>query len=107
MPIWTWVIKHPNGIFLIDTGGNAKVTDKDSFLTETKNLIWVHTPGHTSVCLKTDQGYLYFAGNVVYYEQQLLNNQFAGANVSHSQAQATYDNIKRFAQQYKMIPLLR
>jgi len=31
MPIWVMVIEHPEGIFVIDTGENANVTDKDYF----------------------------------------------------------------------------
>ena len=29
MPIWLWVIKHPEGIFIIDTGENSKVNEED------------------------------------------------------------------------------
>ncbi len=25
MPIWVWVIEHPEGIFVIDTGENTKI----------------------------------------------------------------------------------
>src|ERR1700709_45978 len=31
MPIWVWVIEHPEGIFVIDTGENANVNNKDYF----------------------------------------------------------------------------
>lgn len=31
LPIWTWVIRHPEGIILVDTGENARVNDKDYF----------------------------------------------------------------------------
>lgn len=31
MPIWVMVIEHPEGIFVIDTGENARVNDKDYF----------------------------------------------------------------------------
>lgn len=31
MPIWVWVIKHPEGIFIIDTGENSRVNEKDYF----------------------------------------------------------------------------
>jgi N-acyl homoserine lactone hydrolase len=211
MPIWTWVIQHPEGIFLIDTGENCRVSEKhyfkssgpfanwlnstqfrfqvsrdeeidrqlervglqatqiskvilthlhldhidgighfpdteilvnrtewehpfgdlpklyptwfrpipvdlkddfdvfgqSSFLTKSKDLVLVPTPGHThghcSVILKTDQGQLFFAGDVVYYEQQLYNNQFAAANVSHKKSVATYEKIKAYGKANKLI----
>jgi N-acyl homoserine lactone hydrolase len=31
MPIWVWVIEHPEGIFVIDTGENANVNDPEYF----------------------------------------------------------------------------
>lgn len=31
MPIYTWLIEHPEGLILIDTGENAKVNDKNYF----------------------------------------------------------------------------
>ena len=31
MPVWVMVIEHPEGIFIIDTGENARVNDKDYF----------------------------------------------------------------------------
>jgi N-acyl homoserine lactone hydrolase len=31
LPIWTWLIKHPEGIFIIDTGENERVNDKNYF----------------------------------------------------------------------------
>ncbi|MFD2571579.1 N-acyl homoserine lactonase family protein [Spirosoma soli] len=31
LPIWVWVIKHPEGILVVDTGENHHVTDSDYF----------------------------------------------------------------------------
>ena len=31
MPVYTWVIEHPQGVILIDTGENARVNDKKYF----------------------------------------------------------------------------
>ena len=31
MPIWVWVIEHPEGIYLVDTGSNANVNNSDYF----------------------------------------------------------------------------
>ena len=211
MPIWTWVIEHPEGIFIIDTGENSSVTEKDYFkssgffsnwlnttqfkfkvkpeeeldqqlntigiqtadvksvilthlhldhidglkyfpnipvivnqtewekpygdlpklypnwfkpktvalnnafqdfkktvlLTNSGDLILVETPGHThghaSVLLKTDQGFILFAGDVVYHQSQLLENKFSGANVDFKKAKATYSSLKKFAAKNKMV----
>ena len=32
LPIWVWVIEHPDGLIVIDTGENAQVTDLDKYL---------------------------------------------------------------------------
>jgi N-acyl homoserine lactone hydrolase len=31
MPIWVWVIEHPEGIFVIDTGENVRILEADYF----------------------------------------------------------------------------
>jgi N-acyl homoserine lactone hydrolase len=31
MPIWVWVVEHPEGVFVIDTGENSKVNNPDYF----------------------------------------------------------------------------
>lgn len=31
MPIWVWVIAHPEGIFVVDTGENARVSEPEYF----------------------------------------------------------------------------
>ena len=43
LPIWVWLIEHPEGIFLIDTGENANVTDKGYFKKEGILLNWINT----------------------------------------------------------------
>lgn len=43
MPIWTWVIEHPEGIFLIDTGENARVNDKNYFKSSGRFEHWLNT----------------------------------------------------------------
>lgn len=213
MPIWTWVIEHPEDIYLIDTGENSNVSDKDYFktsgyfanwlnttqfkfkvereeeidiqlkkiglsadmvnrvilthlhldhtdglkhfpeneilinkqewdkpfgdlpklypswfnptkivldeafqtfdqakpITNNKDMIMIQTDGHTygnsSVLLKTDEGYLMFVGDMVYYEQQLLLDKFAGGNVSFKKAKKSYLKIREFAMQNKLVVL--
>jgi len=41
LPIWTWVIRHPEGIVLVDTGENVRVNDKDYFACDPING-WVN-----------------------------------------------------------------
>jgi N-acyl homoserine lactone hydrolase len=40
MPIWVWVIEHPEGVFIIDTGENAEVQKPDYFKTSGVFLNW-------------------------------------------------------------------
>jgi glyoxylase-like metal-dependent hydrolase (beta-lactamase superfamily II) len=42
-PIWAWVIEHPEGIFLIDTGENANVNDEEYFKKEGMFFNWLNT----------------------------------------------------------------
>ncbi len=43
MPIWVWVIVHPEGIILVDTGETSMVMDKDYFTSSGKFAIWLNT----------------------------------------------------------------
>jgi glyoxylase-like metal-dependent hydrolase (beta-lactamase superfamily II) len=43
MPIWTWVIEHPEGIFVIDTGENSRVSDKGYFKPSGLFANWLNT----------------------------------------------------------------
>jgi N-acyl homoserine lactone hydrolase len=211
MPIWTWVIELSDGIYLVDTGENSRVTEKDYFkssglfanwlnttqfrfavkpeeeldqqlrqigiqthdvkslllthlhldhidglkfftkapvlvnklewekpygdlpklypdgfqprlvsldrpyhnfektvqITANGELTFVETPGHTyghsSVLLKTDQGYILFAGDVVYHQRQLIENKFSGANIDFKQARETYATIREFAKSNPLV----
>jgi glyoxylase-like metal-dependent hydrolase (beta-lactamase superfamily II) len=211
MPIWVWVVEHPEGIFLIDTGENANVNDADYFrssgwfanwaykslfrfdvkredeidiqlqklgirpkdlkavlithlhldhtdgirhfpdtricvhknewkkpsanlpklyptwfkpelielpyqyeefdqacyLTTSKDFIAIFTPGHTnghiSFLLKTDQGNFLFAGDICDYQEQLLGNHFAPANVSLAKSKDTYRKVKSLAKRSRLV----
>ncbi|MEL6671041.1 MAG: N-acyl homoserine lactonase family protein [Bacteroidota bacterium] len=212
-PIWTWVIEHPEGIFLIDTGENANVNDpgyfkssgafsnwlnttqfkfkierdeeidrqlervglsvakldrvylthlhldhidglrhvkdkpvwvnklewekpyadlpklypegwepqlfpmdtsyanfpKAAFLTQDQNLIALETPGHThgqtSFLLKTDQGEILIAADVVYYQQQLVDDIYSAANVNFKAAAETYAKLREYTRQQAVVIL--
>lgn len=43
MPIWVWVIDHPEGVFVIDTGENAKVNSPGYFKKEGMILNYINT----------------------------------------------------------------
>jgi N-acyl homoserine lactone hydrolase len=94
---------------LVSMTDDYPVFGKSHFLTKNEDIVLIYTPGHThghsSVLLKTDQCYLLFAGDVVYYEKQLHNNKFAGADVSNRKAKETYQRIKHFGEMNKLIVL--
>ncbi len=43
MPIWVWIIEHEEGIFMVDTGENSRVTDKDYFKPAGRFENWLNT----------------------------------------------------------------
>lgn len=78
-------------------------------VTRSEDVLLIPTPGHSyhhcSVLLKTDHEHILFAGDASYTQQQLLGNQFAGANIDYAASQMTYDNILRYAKRYPVIYL--
>lgn len=85
---------------LIELNEQYDVFEKAKFLTGSKDIILVETPGHTyhhcSVIIKADECTLFFAADVCYTQQQLIENKFAGNNTSNKTAQSTYNKIKTF-----------
>lgn len=77
------------------------------FLTNNKDLIALHTPGHTnghmSILLKTDTCDVLFAGDVCYNQNQLVSNSFAGANLNYNKSVETYARIKSLAKRTKLL----
>ena len=43
LPIWVWIIEHPEGVFIIDTGASSKVTGKAYFKTSGMIAKWINT----------------------------------------------------------------
>jgi N-acyl homoserine lactone hydrolase len=78
-------------------------------VTKSEDVLLIPTPGHTyhhsSVLLKTDNEHILFAGDVSYKYQQLLDNQFGGANIDFVQSQKSYNNILMYAEKYPVIYL--
>ncbi len=81
--------------------------DKVHFLTQAKDMMLVQTPGHTyghcSVLLKTGEVFILFAADICYSQQQLLEGSFPGNNASNKLAKKTYETVKAFANNHKMI----
>ena len=64
-----------------------------------------HTHGHCSISLETDEGLLFFAGDISYYQAALLNDKYAGADVNPKATKQTYKNVKTTAKATKLIYL--
>lgn len=92
---------------LIELNESFDVFDKAFYLTKTKDIIIVETPGHTyhhcSIIIKADECHIMFAADVCYSQQQLLNNKFPGNNASNKLAGTTYNKVKMFAQHHPLI----
>ena len=57
LPIWVWLIEHPEGLFLVDTGENAHVNDPDYFDKENFFLRWMnHTQFRFTVAPEEEVG---------------------------------------------------
>jgi N-acyl homoserine lactone hydrolase len=73
---------------------------KGKYLTKAKDIILIHTPGHTfghtSVLFKADTSWVLFAGDVCYSKKQIWEGVFSGANVTYKKANDTYQKIKQF-----------
>ena len=86
---------------LLELNEQYDAFDKAKFLTNAKDVILVETPGHTyhhcSVIIKTDECNIFFAADICYSQQQLLENRFPGNNASNKLAAETYNKVKTFA----------
>jgi glyoxylase-like metal-dependent hydrolase (beta-lactamase superfamily II) len=85
------------------------IFSKGYSLTEANDLILIATPGHTKghcsvLAVPEDISYL-FAGDVTYDQQQLIDEEFAGAHQDFTLAKGTYDTIKKYAAQNRTIHL--
>lgn len=100
---------YPEGFnpTLLKMSNQYEVFKKAHFFND--NLILVHTPGHThghcSLILKTDQGDICFAADISYHQEQLLQNQHAGADADPKAAANTYELVKKYAATHQMVYL--
>lgn len=92
---------------LVDFNEHFDVFEKAYYLTKSKDIILVETPGHTyhhsSVIIKTDEAILFFAADICYSQQQLKENKFPGNNTDNRIAKNTYDTVKKFAEKNKLV----
>jgi glyoxylase-like metal-dependent hydrolase (beta-lactamase superfamily II) len=92
---------------LIELDQQYDVFERCAYLTDSKDLLLVHTPGHTwghcSVLLKTDTNYILFAADICYSQEQLLENKFAANSASHELAKKTYAAVKSFAASHSTV----
>jgi len=92
---------------LVELNEQYESFDRAYYLTNSKDLLLVHTPGHTyghcSVILNADEDCIFFGADVCYSQQQLVNEKYSGTNASHKLAQKTYTAVTAFAKQHKTI----
>jgi N-acyl homoserine lactone hydrolase len=92
---------------LVDLNESLGAFDHVRFLTGSKDIVLIQTPGHTyghcSVVFKTDEYNIFFAADVCYSQQQLLENKYSGTNCSHKLAKDTYEKVAAFTKQRKTI----
>jgi N-acyl homoserine lactone hydrolase len=92
---------------LIELNEQYETFEHAHFLTKTKDILLIETPGHTfhhcSVLFKTDKYCIFFAADICYTQQQLLDNKYSGTNASHKLAKDTYERVKRFVQKNETI----
>jgi N-acyl homoserine lactone hydrolase len=78
-------------------------------ITSTEDLLYVptpgHTPGHSSVILRTDEFDIIFAGDTSYNQEQILSGELAGINDSYNKSANTYKNLLAYANLHKSIYL--
>ena len=94
---------------LLDLETTYEGFERATFLSEAKDLVLIETPGHTyghcSIALQTDAGLLFFAADVVYYEEQLRQSKFSAGTVSWKTARKTYDQLLALASKVNLILL--
>ena len=92
---------------LLELNESYDVFDKAYYLTKARDLLLVHTPGHTyghcSVLLNCDEACIFFGADICYSQQQLLDEKYSGTNAKHALAKSTYAKVKAFGKNRKVI----
>jgi N-acyl homoserine lactone hydrolase len=92
---------------LVDLSEQFEVFERAQYLTRSRDLLLVETPGHTphhcSVVLRGDDCVIFFGADICYSQNQILEEKYSGANASYKMSKATYDKVKRFAKKQRLI----
>lgn len=92
---------------LVDLSEHFDVFERAKYLTESRDLLLVETPGHTphhcSVVLRGDDYTIFFAADICYSQDQMLREKYSGANANHKMSKETYDKVKQFAKKQRLI----
>ncbi len=92
---------------LVDLDEQYDVFEHVHYLTAAKDLVLIETPGHTyhhcSVLLKADECSLFFAADICYTQNQIIEGKYSGTNASHKLAKDTYDKVRRFSRNKKLV----
>ena len=95
---------HPEQIALNEQFYNF---DRAAYITKAQDILMVetagHTTGHTSVVLQTDQGWLFFAGDLVYTQPRLQQQQFSATVKNLRQSIVTCQKVMEFAKKEKVV----
>lgn len=101
----------PKGIrpFLVTFDNLFEQFDKMTYLTKSEDLMLVETPGHTighcSVLLRTDEGFLLFAGDAIYYQNQLFEKEVSATIKDYKLALESCEAIVGFAKNSDLVVL--
>jgi glyoxylase-like metal-dependent hydrolase (beta-lactamase superfamily II) len=92
---------------LIDLSEQFDVFEQVEYLTKSRDLLLIETPGHTphhcSVALFADDCTIFFAADICYSQYQVLEEKYSGANASYKMSKVTYDKVKRFAKKNRLV----
>ena len=92
---------------LVEVNESYDVFPHIHYLTQSKDLLLIETPGHTyhhcSVLLNTDECSVFFAADICYTQYQILEEKYSGSNASHKMAKDTYDIVKKFAKKNRIV----
>ncbi len=92
---------------LIELNEQYDVFEHTQYLTKSKDLILIQTPGHTyghcSLLLKADECNIFFAADVCYSQEQLIEEKYSGSNASYPLAKDSYDKVQTYAKMQKIV----
>lgn len=93
MPIMVWIIDHPEGVFVIDTGENAKVNDKGYFKKEGFISEYINTKSfHFKVDREDEVGWQ--LKNLNYSEKDIKNVILTHLHLDHFDGLSHFENTE-------------